>query len=287
MYEKLRSGCMQYFLYVPAVLLLLTKSFSFLFFVYVQPLICMSTFLALINFGFHGFLEMDREGKSIEVVNSTCIIDGEDDSFGATLEPRRHARPRPTRHRHAVTGCSACAHQSRSLTEPAATARLRVDDRMCPGASRAPERALLAADSRLTCARPTRGRALPTSPPSAPAPLLPAPLAGEDDHYMHHYGTTVYHRDLPEAHKARIAEFKKYKGSVFRGLSILELSIFLLAGDFQKLAEHYVDYSQSMDKAQIASMLERRTKAKEMSYDQYEGMLASGELYKLHSVVEK
>lgn len=191
MYDKLRSGCLQYFVYVPAAILLATKSFSFLFFIYVQPLVCMTFFLALINFGFHGFLEFDADGNNIEVVNSTCIIEGEDDSFG------------------------------------------------------------------------------------------------EDDHYIHHYATTVYHRDLPEAHKARLDEFKRHKASVFRGLSILELSIFMLVGDFNKLAEHYVDYTESMSKAEVAAMLETRAKRKEMTYDQYEAMLASGDAYKPHMLGAK
>ena len=99
---------------------------------------------------------------------------------------------------------------------------------------------------------------------------------------MHHYATTVYHRDLSEAHKARIAEFAQHKASVFEKLSILELSIFLLAGDFKKLAEHFVDYSGTMSKPEIAEMLQRRARCKEMSYDEYEAMLASGEVYKRH-----
>lgn len=96
----------------------------------------------------------------------------------------------------------------------------------------------------------------------------------------------MYHRDLPEAHKARIAEFAKHKASVFEKISILELSIFLLVGDFKKLAEHYVDYSNSMTKEEVATMLERRARRKEMSYEQYEAMLASGEVYKPHMMTK-
>jgi hypothetical protein len=59
-----------------------TRSFSFLFFIYLQPLFCMTYFLALINIGFHGFLEFDEQGNRIPAVDSTCIIDGEDDVFG-------------------------------------------------------------------------------------------------------------------------------------------------------------------------------------------------------------
>lgn len=112
----------------------------------------------------------------------------------------------------------------------------------------------------------------------------PRHAPGEDDHYIHHYATTVYHRDLPEAHKARIAQFAAHKASVFEKLSILELSIFLIAGDFKKLAEHFVDYSGSMSKEEVAAMLERRARRKEMSHEQYEALLASGEAYKRHAI---
>lgn len=174
----------------------------------------MTFFLALLNFGFHGFIEFDDEGKSIEEVNSTVIIEGDDDSWGACPGPRVPARTRRRAHRAPVPG---------------------------------------------VCA-------------------LLSPL-GEDDHNTHHYNTTVFHRDLPEYHKSKIPEFTRHKGSVFRKLSILELSIFLLAGDFKKLAEHYVDYTESMTKDEIARMLEVRAKRKEMTYDEYEARLASGEVY--------
>mmetsp|Transcript_3441 Transcript_3441/g.11450 ORF Transcript_3441/g.11450 Transcript_3441/m.11450 type:complete len:429 (+) Transcript_3441:101-1387(+) len=185
MYDKLRAGCVHYWVYVPAALLLVTKSASFVFFVFLQPLVCMTTFLALLNFGFHGFVEFDEDGNSIPAVNSTCIIEGDDDSWG------------------------------------------------------------------------------------------------EDDHNTHHYSTTVYHRDLPAHHKTKIADFAKHKGSVFRGLSILELSIFLLAGDFDRLASHFVDYSGTMSRAEVAALLEARAKRKEMTYDEYEALLASGKVYAL------
>eukprot|EP00005_Dracoamoeba_jomungandri_P009593 CAMPEP_0174268062 /NCGR_PEP_ID=MMETSP0439-20130205/36035_1 /TAXON_ID=0 /ORGANISM="Stereomyxa ramosa, Strain Chinc5" /LENGTH=435 /DNA_ID=CAMNT_0015355997 /DNA_START=108 /DNA_END=1412 /DNA_ORIENTATION=- len=81
-YSQLLSGSVKYYLLYPAVILLVTASPSFLFWIYVQPLFCMTYFLAFINFGFHGWIEFDENGKSIECVNSTAIIDGEDDYFG-------------------------------------------------------------------------------------------------------------------------------------------------------------------------------------------------------------
>jgi len=55
---------------------------SFYFFVFLQPLCCMSFFLALINVSFHGFIEFDETGRHIACVNSDTIIDGTEDSYG-------------------------------------------------------------------------------------------------------------------------------------------------------------------------------------------------------------
>jgi hypothetical protein len=58
------------------------SSLAFIFFIYYQPLCAMSFFLALINVGFHAFIEFDENGRHIECVASSTIIDGQDDSFG-------------------------------------------------------------------------------------------------------------------------------------------------------------------------------------------------------------
>src|SRR3546814_13052301 len=42
----------------------------------------MSYFLAFLNFAFHGFIEFDENGINIPCVNSTTIIEGDDDYFG-------------------------------------------------------------------------------------------------------------------------------------------------------------------------------------------------------------
>ena len=115
--------------------------------------------LAMLNYGFHGFLEFDEEGKSISCVDSTTIIDGDDDCFG------------------------------------------------------------------------------------------------EDDHMAHHYSQSVYYKDLAALQASKVQEFIKYKASVFRGLSIVELSIFILFSLWDKLADHYVDYSGKMTREEIKAML--------------------------------
>jgi len=92
--ELLLRGCIQYWLLWPTVLLLATNfSFRFLFYMYVQPLICMTYFLAFLNFGFHGFLERAEDGSPVMCVNNTCIIDGEDDSFGEDDHMSHHYSP--------------------------------------------------------------------------------------------------------------------------------------------------------------------------------------------------
>jgi fatty acid desaturase len=172
-YDKLMQGVVAYWSFA-AVLLAVTRSFSFVFWIYLQPLMCMTYFLALLNYGFHGFLEFDAEGKNISVIDATTIIDGEDDYFG------------------------------------------------------------------------------------------------EDDHMAHHYHTNVYFRDLPAHQQSKLDEFKKYKGSVFKGCSILELSIFLLFSLWDELAKHYVDYTGEMTKEDIKAMLKARAKRKQISHERYE-----------------
>jgi len=158
-------------------MLVATKSVLFVFWIFIQPLICMTFFLALINFGFHGFIEYDENGQSIHCVNSSTIIEGDDDYFG------------------------------------------------------------------------------------------------EDDHMAHHYNSNVGYKDLPALQASKIEEFKANKASVFRKLSILELSIFVLFGLWDKLADHYVDYSGKMTREEIKEMLKVRAQRKEMSPEEYIGFL--------------
>lgn len=174
--EKLTKGIVRY-LTTGVVVLGVTRSFSFLFWVYLQPLFCMTYFLALLNFGFHGFLEFDENGMSIPCVNATCIVDGEDDYFG------------------------------------------------------------------------------------------------EDDHMAHHYNTTVYYRDLSALQKSKEEEFKKHRASVFKEISIVELSIYVLLGVWDRLADHYVDYTHSMTKEEIMLMLKARAERVETTYDEYQQYL--------------
>jgi hypothetical protein len=89
-YRKLLKGFVLYWAVVPGLIfsgLVLAGStplsaLAFLFFIYFQPLCAMSFFLAFINVGFHGLIEFDENGKHIECVASSTILDGEDDSFG-------------------------------------------------------------------------------------------------------------------------------------------------------------------------------------------------------------
>jgi len=139
----------------------------------------MTYFLALLNYGFHGFIEFDENGVNIPCINSTTIIDGDDDYFG------------------------------------------------------------------------------------------------EDDHMAHHYYPGVYYKDLAEHQKSKEAEFAKYKASVFRGLSILELSLFILFSQWDLLADHYVDYSGKLSREEIKHMLKERAVRRETTYEKYEHYLSN------------
>jgi hypothetical protein len=158
-------------------ILAITRSFSFLFWIYLQPLMCMTYFLALLNIGFHGFIEFTPQGDSIPCVNSTAIINGEDDLFG------------------------------------------------------------------------------------------------EDDHMTHHYATGVYFKDLSAHQQTKVEEWKKYRASVFQKLSIVELSIFIIFGLWDKLADHYVDFTGKMTREEIIAMLKERAHRVEVPYERYQKYL--------------
>ena len=173
----LRDGIVRYIV-VGTALFMLTQSPSFIFWIYIQPLFCMTYFLALLNIGFHGFIEFDENGNHIEEVNSTIIIEGDDGYFG------------------------------------------------------------------------------------------------EDDHNAHNYASHVFHRDLPDYQVKQQGRFEKRKGSVSRGLSIAELSIFIIFGLWDELAKHYVDYSGKMSKEEIIDMLKIRATTKETSFELYSQYLS-------------
>lgn len=171
--QQLEKGIWTYW-GVALLILAITRSPTFVFWILIQPLMCMNYFLALINFGFHGFIEFDEHGEHVKTVNSTLIIEGEDDFFG------------------------------------------------------------------------------------------------EDDHMSHHYNTNVYFKDLPAHQLTKIEEFKRTKASVFRKVSIIELSIFILLGLWDKLADHYVDYTGKMTREEIKTLLRERAQRKETTYAQYQ-----------------
>lgn len=174
--DLLQQGVYTY-LAVGVSVLAITRSFSFLFWFYLQPFLCMTYFLALINIGFHGFLEYDNKGQHIQNIDATCIIEGEDDLFG------------------------------------------------------------------------------------------------EDDHNTHHYNLNVYFKDLPEYQHSKEDTFKRDKASIFRHLSIVELSIFIILGLYDKLADHYVDYTGKMSREEIKALLKERVERKELTYEEYQEFL--------------
>ena len=177
-YQKLMQGIVAYWAFA-LVLVFVTQPISFVFWIYLQPLFCMSYFLALLNYGFHGFLEFDENGQNITVIDATSIIGGDDDYFG------------------------------------------------------------------------------------------------EDDHMTHHYNTSVFYTDLPEYHQSKIPEFQKYKGSIFKGCSILEVSIFIVFNLWDELAKHYMDYTGKMTVEEIKVMLKERCQRKQISYERYQEYIAN------------
>jgi hypothetical protein len=89
-YRMLSRGFVLYWAVVPAAVFsglvwagsTPASALWFLFFIYFQPLCAMSFFLGFINIGFHGMIEFDENGRHVECVASSTILDGQDDSFG-------------------------------------------------------------------------------------------------------------------------------------------------------------------------------------------------------------
>ena len=103
-HAKLRRGMLTYWVYVPAAIVALligtgssvASTILFLFFIYLQPLFAMSSFLALVIIAQHGFLEYDSEGKILKHVASITILEGRDDSYGEDNHFFHHHRPSVT-----------------------------------------------------------------------------------------------------------------------------------------------------------------------------------------------
>lgn len=97
-YAALRRGMLTYWAFVPGVIVALllatgssvTSSLVFLLFIYIQPFLAMSSFLALLNMAFHGFLEFDAAGRNIKQVTAITMLDGQDDSFGEDDHQAHH-----------------------------------------------------------------------------------------------------------------------------------------------------------------------------------------------------
>uniref|UniRef100_A0A7S2TY77 Fatty acid desaturase domain-containing protein n=1 Tax=Lotharella oceanica TaxID=641309 RepID=A0A7S2TY77_9EUKA len=81
-YNLLRTGMLYYWLVCPVVILAITGSPSFVFFIYFEPAVAMTYFLAFINIGLHAYIDFDENGKHLWAVNSSAVIDGDDDYFG-------------------------------------------------------------------------------------------------------------------------------------------------------------------------------------------------------------
>lgn len=78
---KLFRGVVYYWILFPAGIIWLT-SVSFYCWIVLQPLMCMTFFIGLVNWGFHTFIENDEKGHRVSCVESITIHGGEDDYFG-------------------------------------------------------------------------------------------------------------------------------------------------------------------------------------------------------------
>lgn len=91
-YRLLLRGVLAYWTLVPALLLGVTRSPRAVFFAWLQPLLAMSVFLALVNWAQHGFIEVDARGAHDPAVNATSIVAGRDDYFRENAHWEHHYR---------------------------------------------------------------------------------------------------------------------------------------------------------------------------------------------------
>lgn len=87
---KLLRGVIIYWGLLPVLVIGITGSVFFYFWIVLQPMICMSFFLALINMGFHAFIENDDQGLRIPSVESITLVNGNDDFFGEDDHSAHH-----------------------------------------------------------------------------------------------------------------------------------------------------------------------------------------------------
>ena len=167
--KELTTRLHRYWIILPVATITLFDA-QFYFFVVLQPLLCMTFFLSIINHGFHGFIEQDEHGKMIDCVASTTMIGSLDDYFG------------------------------------------------------------------------------------------------EDDHMAHHHHLSVYYRDLPKHQRSQRDLWIKRNGSVFQGLDVFTVSIYILLKAYPLLSTRYMDFSGKMKLKEIENMLEIRANRRETRY---------------------
>jgi len=192
----------------------------------------MSFFLALVNWAFHAFIELDASGRHLPHVNALTILDGQDDNFGEDdhmahhyENPIAHARSRHDAWRARIMpelkANRASIFKEISIVELGILTLLGQVRRFREDSERAP----------LPPIHPVRmcgcvgGRAADAPPGPAPIPAPPRPCRTPSV--------------PPPCQFERIAE------------------------------RHYVDYSGELSTAQVAEMLRRRARTKESTHEEY------------------
>lgn len=104
--RSLMRGVFVYWVLMPACVLWFVPSISWFFWIVLQPMLCMTFFLALINLGFHAFIESDSEGRRVQCVESITLIGSDDNFFGEDDHMMHHYHP-------LVYWSDADAHQQR------------------------------------------------------------------------------------------------------------------------------------------------------------------------------
>ena len=100
---------------------------------------------------------------------------------------------------------------------------------------------------------------------------------GEDDHMAHHYSPQTWYTDVATYQAKMHKDLVQHHGSVFKEVSIVELSCLILFNQFERIAEkHFVNHAGVLSNQEVADLLRSRARVKEIEYDDYQEWLRQG-----------
>jgi len=83
-------------------------------------------------------------------------------------------------------------------------------------------------------------------------------IFNEDYHAIHHYAPQIHWQDVPAEFERNKDKYKAAKATIFRDTEEGQLAMWLIKGDFDTLAEHFVDLEGKMSVQEKKELLMER-----------------------------